>query len=236
MRAPRSPVPELRDVAAAIDAAAARLAELVARERAFSSDVAHQLKTPLAALRLELEALAMSDRRGELSSTLTQVDRLEETVETLLAAARDTHRSSARTSVKQVLAEIEREWRGLFAAQGRPLLVRSSADGEVITAPASVVREIVNVLLDNALRHGAGAVELRASRRGEMVRVEVRDQGPGVRGDAGAIFKRRAGAGKGNGIGLALARSLAHAEGGELALTRPTPPVFTLELPAHHSA
>lgn len=83
---------------------------------------------------------------------------------------------------------------------------------------------------DNAVRHGSGAVELQARLSAGSVALEVADEGAGPPLDAEEVFARRAGVG-GHGIGLALARSLAHAEGGRLLLSRPAPPAFTLLLP-----
>jgi signal transduction histidine kinase len=91
-RAPRAGVAEVDEVGAALDATAQRLDDLVTRERAFSADASHQLRTPLAALRLELEALELQGE--ELPAALAQVDRLQETVDTLLAVARDTQPGS----------------------------------------------------------------------------------------------------------------------------------------------
>ena len=89
---------EVDAVAAALDATAARLGDLVARERAFSADASHQLRTPLAALRIELEALEL---RGDAPPELPRRagagrSAAEHTIDTLLAVARDAPRPDAR--------------------------------------------------------------------------------------------------------------------------------------------
>src|SRR5205814_3702605 len=131
---------------------------------------------------------------------------------------------------------IEERWHGQLAAEGRPLLV--SINGEDLTASASpsVVGEILGVLLDNAHRHGSGAVSLTARAASVSIAVDVEDEGAGFVGDPRAAFDRRSGSADsgGHGIGLDLARSLAIAEGGRLLVTRAAPaPIMTLLLPRH---
>jgi signal transduction histidine kinase len=79
------------------------------------------------------------------------------------------------------------------------------------------VREILDVLLDNALRHGSGAVDLSVHARGEWVSIAVGDEGRGFDEDP-ANVRERDRSHDGHGIGLALAQSLAAAEGGRLVL------------------
>ena len=232
MRAPRAGVREVDDVAGALDVSADRLETIVSRERAFSADASHQLRTPLAALRLELEAIEL---RGatvlEVPAALAQVDRLQDTIDTLLTVARDGPRVTASTPLRGLLDDAEARWRGPLAVQGRPLRIRTDSHKIAVRASASVLREIIDVLLDNALRHGAGAVEVRARAIGDSAALDVSDEGAGPALDPDAVFERRAGTSSGHGIGLALAKSLAHAEGGRLALTRTAPAAFTLLLP-----
>jgi signal transduction histidine kinase len=229
-RAPRGGVAEVDDIAAALDHTAARLGDLVSRERAFSADVSHQLRTPLAALRLELEAIELrGDPPQELPDALAAVERLQTTIDTLLAVARNAPRPDARTELRSLFAELEARWRGPLAAAARPLRVREADD--VVRASPTVVAEILDVLVDNAHRHGAGPVTVAARRSGEWLAVDVADQGPGFAG-IGDEFLRRAPAVDGHGIGLSLAQSLAHAEGGQLTLTAARPPTVTLWLAA----
>ncbi|MDA0161653.1 HAMP domain-containing histidine kinase [Solirubrobacter ginsenosidimutans] len=229
-RAPRSGMGELDAVADALDVTAARLGELVARERAFSADASHQLRTPLAAMRIELEALEL--RGEELPAALEQVGRLQQTVETLLAVARDAPRRDGTTNLAGLVDEVTARRRGTLAADGRPLQVRASAADPVTSASARVIGEALEVLLDNAGRHGAGAVTLTIRDAGTFLAIDVGDEGAGFAGDPEEAFTRRAGAVDGHGIGLALARSLVLAEGGQLLVTRAGPhPVLTMLLP-----
>ncbi|MEA2472404.1 MAG: hypothetical protein QOE06_319 [Thermoleophilaceae bacterium] len=234
VRAPRAGVEEIDAVATALDTTAERLDDLVSRERAFSADASHQLRTPLAALRIELEAMELrGEPAPELAAALAQVERLESTIGTLLAVARGAHRGDAVTDLVVVVDEAVDRWRGALAAAGRPLRTNIAAERAVAAAAPGVVREILDVLLDNALRHGAGEATVTVRPIEGWLAVEVADAGAGFGGDPEEAFARRADAGGGHGIGLPLARSLAHAEGGRLAVTRPGPsPVVALTLAA----
>ncbi|MEA2280084.1 MAG: hypothetical protein QOK21_691 [Solirubrobacteraceae bacterium] len=231
-RAPRSGVAELDAVGAALDATAGRLDDLVARERAFSADASHQLRTPLAALRLEVEAMELRGESPEaVARAIAQLDRLEETIGVLLAVARDTPRGDARADLAALADEVEQRWRGALAAEGRPLRIAIRASEPVVRAAPAVLDQVLDVLLANAARHGGGAVSLTVREADGSIAVDVGDEGAGFAGDAEAAFARRSGSGDGHGIGLALARALVHAEGGRLLVTRAAPaPVLTVLL------
>jgi signal transduction histidine kinase len=215
-RSPRSSIREADEIAAALDATAERLHELVARERAFSADASHQLRTPLAALRVELEALELrGDESEELRAALRAVDRLQSTVDTLLAVARDAPRGDATTELGSLLDELEPAHRAALAADARPLRLSVPRGLGPARAQPNVVREIVDVLLSNAVEHGRGAVTVTVRAASGWQHLSVHDEGTIDRA-ADDVFGRRTGAG--HGIGLALARSLAHAEDGRLAL------------------
>jgi signal transduction histidine kinase len=93
-----------------------------------------------------------------------------------------------------------------------------------------VVREILQVLFENAARHGRGTVTLAIAESDGWTRATVSDEGPGFGHDPESAFERGTSRG-GHGIGLALARSLAHAEGGSLSIVVPGPsPVVALVL------
>ena len=228
-RAPRTGVPELDAVAATLDVTAERLDELLRRERAFTADASHQLRTPLAALRLELEAMQLDASSDEVERALEQIDRLEATIDTLLAVARDAPRDREEIDLVAAVEAIEPAWRSRLAADGRPLRIQATGGPLRARAAAAVVDQVLDVLLDNAHRHGRGEVTVTVRETPLGVAIDVADRGPGLNGDSETAFVRRASGGNGHGIGLALARSLAEAEGGALVVSNPGPhPTFTL--------
>jgi signal transduction histidine kinase len=94
------------------------------------------------------------------------------------------------------------------------------------------VGQALDVLLDNALRHGGGPIRVVVEAAGDHGQVTVEDQGPGIDPDAGArLFERRVGGAGVHGIGLALARTLVQADGGRLDLVRASPASFRITLP-----
>lgn len=231
-RAAPTKIPEIDDVGAALNRSSIRVGELVSRERAFSADASHQLRTPLAALRLELETVALSSpaREPELSLALTQVDRLQGTIETLLAVTRGAPPGEQNADLMRVVRELEARWHGPLALEGRPLRVLAEVDHALAAISPAVLDEIVEILMHNAQVHGTGAVAVAVRCSGDALVLEVSDQGPGFGPDAEQAFVR--GTGAGHGIGLALARSLAHAEGARLQITRPGPgPTVSLLIP-----
>jgi signal transduction histidine kinase len=232
VRPSKSGIAELDEAADNLSMTAERLGHLLDRERAFSADASHQLRTPLTGLRLHLEtALAnpSMDPRATMHVALGQVDRLEATIEDLLALAREAQTTRGPLDIHGILDAVEHAWHGPLAAQGRPLRVEVAHDPLTAHASGAAVGQILDVLLANATEHGAGVVQVVAHPAGSGVVIDVSDDGPGPGPDPDAIFERRSGAG--HGIGLSLARSLAHAEGGRLVLAHPgSPTTFRLAL------
>ncbi|HST66396.1 MAG TPA: HAMP domain-containing sensor histidine kinase [Mycobacteriales bacterium] len=233
VRAPAAGIGEIDAAGAALNRTAERLGDLVGRERAFTADASHQLRTPLTGLRLRLEtALEGDDLRPAVTAALGTADRLERTIDELIALARDSPTARTPADLPALLTEAEAHWHGALAAAGRTLRVSHDPALPGTPASAAATRQILDVLLGNAVRHGAGTVTVTARDADTAVAVDVGDDGAGVTIPPEELFRRRTGQAAGSGIGLALARALAEAEGGRLVLTRAGPgPVFTLLLP-----
>ena len=236
VRTRRGGVEEIDAVGAALDATAARLDDLLARERAFSADASHQLRTPLAGMRLRLEAALErtdADPRPAIAASLVDADRLEAIIDELLALARAGQAaSSGPVDLDTLLGELSPEWGARLALHGRDLEVRVEPGTPDALASTAAVRQVLGVLVDNATTHGRGTVTVAVREASGAVAVDVSDEGPGVQDPEGVLFTRQADRRDGHGIGLALARRLVEAEQGRLTLTRVAPPVFTLLLPA----
>ncbi|MGZ4643400.1 MAG: sensor histidine kinase [Blastococcus sp.] len=232
VRTAPSGIPEIDAAGSSLDTTAARLGAMVARERAFSADASHQLRTPLTGLRLGLETALDSpgaDLRAAATAAIDAADRLEQTIEDLLSLAREPGRDDTPLEVDELLREVEQTWRPVLATQDRALRIDVQPETPGSTAAPAAVRQVIAVLLDNAARHGAGNVTLTVRDAGGALAFDVADEGPGV-DDTEPLPRRKDGT-RGPGIGLTLARGLAEAEGGRLRVSRPAPPVFTLLLP-----
>jgi signal transduction histidine kinase len=235
VRSRRGGIEEIDSVGAALDATAARLDDMLARERAFSADASHQLRTPLAGLRLRLEAALEQpdeDLRPAIAASLADADRLEVTIEELLTLAHVGQGGQAGPiDVRALLGELSPEWGARLALHGRDLQVHVEPGTPDAWASTAAVRQVLAVLLDNATTHGGGTVTVSAREAAGAVGIDVCDEGPGVPAADAGLFARRADRRDGHGIGLALARRLAEAAQGRLELQRASPPVFTLLLP-----
>jgi signal transduction histidine kinase len=233
-------IPEIDSVGSALNSTAGRLDDMLARERSFSADASHQLRTPLTGLRLRLEAALDhpgQDLRHAITDGIAAADRLEQTIEELLALARDTRSSNATPlDLPGLLGEIETGWHDRLAAQDRALRVAVDPQAPVSLASTAAVRQVLTVLLDNAATHGSGTVSVAVRNAADALAIDVSDEGAGITAPEPELFTRRSRLANGHGIGLALARSLAEAEGGRLRLTRPAPPTFTLLVPAQAGA
>jgi signal transduction histidine kinase len=234
-RAERSGVPEIDAVAQALNASGARIAEMVAREREFASNVSHQLRTPLTALRLRLEEVADLDdreaRAAEAELALAEADRLEATISALLRHARSGDRTdTGDLDVDGLVGQHVKRWEPVFQREERVLRVEAGAGAARARSSPAVAGQVLDVLLENALRHGRGEVAVSTGADERHVWLAVEDQGPGIPESGRDIFERGISNAHSSGIGLHLAHTLAQAHGGHLALARHRPPRFELRL------
>jgi signal transduction histidine kinase len=207
---------EVGQLAQALDDYAARLTELVERDREFNADVSHELRTPLAVIRGAVEL--MLSQPGLDEKTLTRLRRIEraaqqssDLTQALLLLSRGDRAVTAgeRCEVRRLaeqLAESNRQH-----LNGKPVTVRIEGESElVVPAPEPVVAVALGNLIANACKY---------TREGEVVirigkgQVEVDDTGPGLsEEDSRRVFERhyrgRAATGKGAGIGLAIVQRL----------------------------
>jgi signal transduction histidine kinase len=230
-----SGIAEIDDAGDALDATAHRLGDLVERERAVSADASHQLRTPLTGLRTVLEAELAAPREDPteaLHQAIGQVDRLERTIDDLLALARE-QTQPVPCRVNELLVDARLRWRELFRDAGRSLRVDDGVTAPEILASPSAIAQVLDVLIDNGLRHGEGAVSVEVSPSPPgTVSITVVDEGSGIDGPADTLFRRNAVSGDGHGIGLALAQTLAEADGGRVEVGGSNPSSFVLTLPS----
>lgn len=231
IRAQPSGIPEIDSAGASLNITAERLGTLIARERAFSAHTSHQLRTPLAGLRLELEAALAAPRtdlRTAVAGALRSADRLEQTIDELLTLARDPLPQTDLLAVPDLLEELTATWRPILVAQHRNLVVSVAPDIPDSRASSAALRQAVGVLLENAATHGAGTVTLTVRDAAGALAFDVSDEGDGFPDDE-PLHRPRTSA-PGRGIGLPLARTLIEAEGGRLLLSHSAPPTLTIYL------
>jgi len=235
--APEFRVREAREIAHALRRSDVALGEIVRRQSEFAANVSHQLRTPLTALRLELEDLALwpetSDViRNELTQSLIQVDRLAKTVTELLEIARGEQLSGFDdVSVVEILRAAVGRWKTTVSGERRVLSIGSSRATIVVRVAPGPLHQVLDVLIENALRHGAGDIVMSSRDAGSHVEIIVKDQGDRPMGQSIFLRQVRGELSTGEGIGLAVAKALAEAVGGHLRLDDTPQTSFTLMLP-----
>ncbi|MGD9794119.1 MAG: sensor histidine kinase [Acidimicrobiia bacterium] len=224
---PRSSIPELDEAARAMTATARRLDDLVTRERAFSSDASHQLRTPLAGLRAAIEteiAFPRDNPTTVLHEAIVDIERLERTITEMLTIARASDVGSSPVLLAEVYAEIEGTWHDRFADAGRSLTTGAARYVPPVRGNASMLRHALDVLVDNAFRHGAGETRIDHIVTDESVTISVTDDGPGFELNSSPRQRSQAGGiGPVHGLGLPLARRLIDAMSGRLVISRSGP-------------
>jgi signal transduction histidine kinase len=227
----RLPLPaahdEIRRLGETLNGLLARLRGSIERERRFVADASHELRTPLAVLKTELEAaLRDPEPHAAISSAIEEVDRLSQLAEDLLVLARSEEGElpvrRETLPVHPLLEGVRDRYADRATRAGRAIRVE---DGDAtINADPLRLRQALGNLVDNALRHGAGDVVLRAEPDDGGIALEVSDGGPGFAPDiAGRAFERFARGDVartrgGTGLGLAIVRAIAEAHGGHATL------------------
>jgi signal transduction histidine kinase len=226
--------PEMRRLAHAMNAMADRLVSLLQAQRAFVADASHQLRNPLAALRLRVESLApfvRDDGRSGLESALREVERLCRILDALLrlASAEAQQVTAQPVPARAVMRQRIEAWRP--AAQQQGVRLAGAGPEAVAAGVPEVLDQVLDVLLDNAVGVAppGSTVRVRTQVERQYVRVHVSDEGPGMTAEdkarAADRFWRGTGSGKreGSGLGLAIATTLLAATGGSLAFHDATP-------------
>jgi signal transduction histidine kinase len=222
--------PELTGLARSFNATAERLEALVRSHQSFVADASHQLRTPLAALRLRLENLeadGIDSRPEDIERALAEVQRLSQLVDSLLVLTRAeaARRMPESVDLGAVVADRSDAW-SAFAAERAVEIAADAPPIQVRSVPGRL-EQVLDNLLANALEVAPAGSQLHidARRVGEDARLEVRDAGPGMTPEQRArAFDRfwRAGAarrdGGGFGLGLAIVRELVNADGGAVSL------------------
>jgi two-component system OmpR family sensor kinase len=219
---------EISRLGATLNAMLDRIQETFERERRFVDNASHELRTPVAILKAELDlALRRARTRDELQAALVsaseEADHLARLAEDMLVLSRahggrlPVHCTT--TSLPALLEEQARRFAPRAAAAG--VSVEVTAVREDLRVDPVRLRQALDGLLDNALRYtpAGGAVGLTATRQNGAFRVGVQDSGPGFHPDflphAFEPFSRRATDGRtGAGLGLAIVRAIAEAHGG----------------------
>jgi two-component system, OmpR family, sensor kinase len=227
----RLPVPPTRDEVArlgtTLNEMLERLGEAFEHERAFVADASHELRTPLAILRTELELALAAGRspeelRAALASAAEETDRLTQLSEDLLTIAQ-TERGElplrlAPTDLAEILGGVERRFCRRAEEAGRSI----EAGPVALELDADRLRldQAVASMVDNALRYGAGRIDLEARVEGGAIEIHVLDRGQGFPEEfLDRAFERfsRGSSNRdgGSGLGLAIVRTVARAHGGE---------------------
>jgi signal transduction histidine kinase len=219
-------IPEVRELASAFNTMTARVEGMLHREKSFTADASHQLRTPLTALRLRLEALEYAideTGRDDLDAAIGETERLGRLVDGLLAIARAVDGRAEVTVVD--LAEIARErmrmWTPLAEERGVQIAY-AGPPAPRARAVTGAVDQILDNLLSNALEVSpeGSTITIDVVAGPRSVLLSVRDQGPGMSGDDMARAFDRFFTTGGTGLGLAIVRQLAEASFGEAHVRR----------------
>jgi len=206
---------EIEEVGRAFNTLAGRLDSLLVAERESVADLSHRLRTPLTALRLQIETLSDPRESAQLNG---DIDDLERAVNDLIQAARS--RSAGAVPVETLdLGEAVNHragfWRVLAEEQGRRTSVRVETGEHLVALPRSDLGALIDVLIENVFAHTPAGVGYRLvvrSRGGGGSALTISDDGPGF-ADLGVMTRGKSGAG-GTGLGLDIVVRTAERTGG----------------------
>jgi signal transduction histidine kinase len=223
---------ELRALGASFNRMSDAVAEAADHQRQLVADASHQLRNPMAALRLRVDSLAdqvTPEGQRTYRGCVTEVERMESLLDGLLAMASAEStaiRLREKSSCDAVTVLLERvdAWHAAADQAGVRLIAPSTVDHIEIAVPEVELAQVLDVLLDNAVKYaGSGAsVTLDCAAADGIATLSVSDDGPGMPPEDRAMATRRfwrsarVNAARGTGLGLAIAERLITARGGEI--------------------
>lgn len=207
--------PEVAEVGRAFNELADRLGDLLQAEREAAADVSHGLRTPVAALRLQVESIADPILRETL---LGDVRRLEGAVDAVITEARSRgDEEPHHSNLDRLVATRSEFWRVLAEDQGRAFEVSIPVSAVEVRCAASAVTSVVDNLLENVFAHTAPEASLRVSVANRPPTLTVEDGGEGF--DRDSVERGVTSAGS-TGLGLDIVRRVAERSGGRIEVGR----------------
>lgn len=235
---------ELRNLQESQNQLFERIAHAIERERRFTGDAAHELRSPLTAIKVHLQVAGMTEGK-ESANALAQAEkganRLQSTLEQLLLLARVEGRQSFEQGAKATVVEVARMaiQDTVGAAESVDLHTTVASSDRLLSMPPALATVALRNVLDNALRHTAAGtrVKLELTSSDDWVCFKVRDYGPGLVDDSKLMLTRRfwrQGTGGGSGLGLAIVEAIVQRFDGQLCFNSgPDGMLVSLELPLY---
>lgn len=217
---------EVDELAGSFDEMAGRVERTVRAQREFVANASHQLRTPLTGIKLRLEAAIAETpdeaARDQLRAADREVDRLAQIIQRLLTMAGQIEEGRVpHADLGDAVRRALQRWHERAAQSSSSLIDDGASEGATVSAAVDPddLDQVLDVLIDNALTHAPGRVDVAASPNGARATVSVADHGPGIPSDEVArvterFFRGRGAPAGGSGLGLAIARELAERWGG----------------------
>lgn len=240
---------EFDDLADTLNAMLERLEDVMEALRQVSSDVAHDLRTPLTRLRNTLEDAQSAeprDRGDMIADAVEETDRLLEIFAALLRLAQiegGASRRFALVDLSTVATDVVDAYQPAAEQKGR-LLSLEAEPGSIVDGDRTMLAQVIASLIDNSLIHGepGKAIDVAVRRDGADIRITVIDDGPGAPEEALKRLTRRfyrvdqSRHTAGSGLGLSMVEAIAALHGAALEITNRCPGLsVSLRLPAAHS-
>ena len=231
---------ELRRLTSAFNEMQARLSRFISERTTLLAALGHDLRSPLTAIRVRAEMVEDDENRERLTAI---IEEMQDMVEATLSFAQGmvTSESSLSIELSGFLSDLCRD----ITETGGTVELKSAPELTVRLRPNAMRRALRNVI-ENAIRYG-GRVEVCLERAGDLARVTVSDSGPGIpEEDLERVFdpfvrveKSRSTETGGTGLGLSIARTIVHAQGGEIRLSNRAggglTAIITLPLEVHEA-
>jgi signal transduction histidine kinase len=208
--------PELAEVGRSFNAMADRMVGLLRAERELAADLSHRLRTPLTALRLELET---ADEWVDLDRLRQAVSILSEEVDGIIRSTREpvSARTAEHCDLTDVLADRLSFWSVLAEDHGRPWTVLGSSAPLWVPVRRADAEAAIDALVGNVFHHTPEGTAFRAGVVATTLVIE--DDGPGI-GDPDGALRRGASSAGSTGLGLDIVQRLAAAAGGAVVVGR----------------
>ncbi|WP_409308589.1 two-component system sensor histidine kinase PmrB [Pectobacterium sp. B1J-3] len=233
----QSDIQEIAAVTSAINLLFQRLDETLKRDRQFTADVAHELRTPLAGIRLHLE-LHEQRHHIDCQPLLNRIDQMTKTIEQLLLLARAGQDFSAGqyqniSLLKDIISPIQGELQEMVSTRQQTLAWELSTNDHIMHGDAILLQMLLRNLVENAYRYSPehSTITVRLNTH-EHIELQVEDQGPGIEegkvGELSKAFVRMDSRYGGIGLGLSIVTRIAQLHNGQLFLCNRTESSGTL--------